>query len=182
MSDAAHPGNPRRAGVMMTIRHLISIAALPGTVTVAVPIWIGRRQAIRFVLPDDFLSMVECIAGGFFLAAGAFLFGWSLYYFWSRGRGTLAPWDPPKAFVVSGPYRYVRNPMITGVMLVLLGEAAILRSPPHLTWAVLFVLLNAAYIPLIEEPMLAARFGDPYRRYTRIVHRFLPSLRPWRSE
>jgi protein-S-isoprenylcysteine O-methyltransferase Ste14 len=164
--------------VLMPIRHLISIVVLPGTVAVAVPIWIARRQQVRFAVPMDAQSAIICTAGLTLLAAGGFLFGWSLYYFWSRGRGTLAPWDPPRAFVVDGPYRYVRNPMISGVLFILIGEAGVLRSASHLAWAAVFSLINAIYIPLFEEPMLEARFGDPYRHYTRTVRRFLPRLRP----
>jgi protein-S-isoprenylcysteine O-methyltransferase Ste14 len=161
----------------ITIRHLISILLLPGTVAVAVPIWIADRQHVRFALPADGSSAIVCIGGLILLAGGAFLFAWSLYYFWSRGRGTLAPWDPPRVFVADGPYRYVRNPMISGVIFVLIGEAGVLRSTPHLAWAALVALVNAIYIPLIEEPMLEARFGDSYRHYTRMVRRFLPRLR-----
>jgi protein-S-isoprenylcysteine O-methyltransferase Ste14 len=163
---------------VMAIRHSISIAVLPGTVTVVVPIWIARRQQVRFAVPSDALTTLLCVAGAILLAAGAFLFAWSLYCFWSRGRGTLAPWDPPRTFVAEGPYRYVRNPMISGVIFVLLGEAAVLCSRSHLGWAALFIIINAIYIPLLEEPMLEARFGAPYRRYTRTVRRFLPHLRP----
>ena len=97
-------------------------------------------------------------------------------------RGTLAPWDPPRRFVVSGPYRFVRNPMISGVVFVLLAEACIMRSRPHAEWAGLFLAINAIYIPLFEEPMLSARFGEPYARYRRAVRRFLPRSRAWDPE
>src|SRR3954466_15322254 len=143
----------------MVIRHLISIAVLPGTVTVVVPIWIARRQQVRFAVPSDSLSTLLCVAGAILLAGGAFLFAWSLYYFWSHGRGTLAPWDPPRTFVAEGPDRYVRNPIVSGVVFVRLGGAAVFRSRPHLAWAALFTVINAIYIPLVEEPILEARFG-----------------------
>ena len=66
------------------------------------------------------------------LAVGVVLFVASLGRFVREGRGTLAPWDPPRRLVVRGPYRYVRNPMISGVVLALFGEAALLLSRPHL--------------------------------------------------
>jgi protein-S-isoprenylcysteine O-methyltransferase Ste14 len=69
--------------------------------------------------------------------------------------------------------------MISGVIFVLFGEALVLVSAPHGTWAVAFLVLNLVYIPLFEEPQLAQRFGDPYREYCRHVRRFLPRLRPW---
>jgi protein-S-isoprenylcysteine O-methyltransferase Ste14 len=110
---------------------------------------------------------------------GALLFGASLRRFASEGEGTLAPWDPPRRLVVRGPYRYVRNPMISGVVFVLFGESAVLMSLTHAEWALVFLAANAIYIPLLEEPMLEARFGEPYAEYRRHVPRFLPRLRPW---
>jgi protein-S-isoprenylcysteine O-methyltransferase Ste14 len=91
----------------------------------------------------------------------------------------LAPWDPPKNLVVEGPYRYVRNPMISGVLVVVFGEAFTLLSWPHGQWALLFLCINLVYIPLLEEPQLQDRFGGAYREYRRNVRRFLPLLRPW---
>jgi peptidoglycan/LPS O-acetylase OafA/YrhL len=107
------------------------------------------------------------------------LFAGSLRKFATDGEGTLAPWDPPRRLVVSGLYRYVRNPMISGVLFVVTGEALVLWSRPLAVWALTFLLLNAVYIPVLEEPMLAQRFGEPYREYCRNVRRFLPRLTPW---
>lgn len=72
--------------------------------------------------------------------------------------------------------------MISGVVLVLLGEAAVLLSRPHLLWAFGFLGLNAIYIPLIEEPLLIERFGADYREYRRHVPGLLPRWRPWNPE
>ena len=94
-------------------------------------------------------------------------------------RGTLAPWDPPRELVVRGPYRYVRSPMISGVVLALFGESLVLQSAPHAEWAVGFLIINLVYIPLLEEPMLRIRFGDSYREYCRHVPRIVPRLSPW---
>jgi len=80
---------------------------------------------------------------------------------------------------VRGPYRYVRNPMISGVVMFLLGEAAVLLSLPHAVWAAAFLALDCVYIPLLEEPQLARRFGESYREYARNVPRVRPRLRPW---
>jgi protein-S-isoprenylcysteine O-methyltransferase Ste14 len=81
--------------------------------------------------------------------------------------------------VIVGPYRYVRNPMITGVTLVLLGEAALLGSLGILVWAAVFLALNAIWMPLVEEPGLADRFGDEYAEYRRNVPRWVPRRTPW---
>jgi len=107
------------------------------------------------------------------------LFVASLRRFAGEGEGTLAPWDPPRRLVVRGPYRFVRNPMISGVIFLLFGEALVLLSRPHALWALVFLALNAVYIPLVEEPQLEQRFGDPYREYRANVRRFLPRLRAW---
>lgn len=62
---------------------------------------------------------------------------------------------------------------------MLVGEALMLLSPPHAMWAASFLVINLIYIPLLEEPMMKARFGGDYQEYCRHVHRFLPRLRAW---
>ena len=168
-----------RRGVATIARHLVAIAALPFTVTVLVPLWIARRLPAPVRLPAAPIEWAVAIAGLAPIAVGLLLFAATLRLFVTVGRGTLAPWDPPKHLVVRGPYRYVRNPMISGVLFVLFGEALVLRSWPHLQWALFFLVINLVYIPLFEEPQLAERFGEPYREYQRHVGRFIPRLQPW---
>src|SRR5206468_1133608 len=81
--------------------------------------------------------------------------------------------------VVQGVYRHVRNPMISGVFFVLLGEAVLAVSLPLLGWFAVFVVVNAAYIPLAEEPGLVKRFGDDFLTYKQNVPRWIPTLTPW---
>jgi protein-S-isoprenylcysteine O-methyltransferase Ste14 len=107
------------------------------------------------------------------------LFASSFARFFADGEGTLAPWDPPRRLVVRGPYRYVRNPMISCVVFIVLAEALLLDSRSHLSWALLFAGINMLYIPLLEEPGLRARFGAAYEDYCRHVPRLVPRLRPW---
>ncbi|SDX76488.1 Protein-S-isoprenylcysteine O-methyltransferase Ste14 [Ruegeria halocynthiae] len=95
------------------------------------------------------------------------------------GHGTPAPWDPPQRFVVSGPYRFVRNPMLSSVILMILAEAIALSSPLLLSWALVFFLLNTVYFIFIEEPGLERRFGEEYLRYKAAVPRWVPMLRPY---
>jgi protein-S-isoprenylcysteine O-methyltransferase Ste14 len=161
------------------VRHLLAVLVLPATVAIFVPLWIARRYAVTFGAPTDVAGWLLLVCGVAFLAVGLGLFCASLYNLVTHGRGTLAPWDPPRQLVVRGPYRFVRNPMISGVIFVLFGEALVSRSLPHAAWAAAFLVLNAIYIPLVEEPQLEARFGEPYSRYRRHVARFLPRLRPW---
>ena len=144
----------------MILRHAFAIIVLPVTVAVFVPLWLARRAGVlTFGFPAD-LPGWSCVALGCLLAvAGLVLFATTLRLFATRGRGTLAPWDPPVNLVVEGPYRFVRNPMIAGVLLVIAGEALILRSPAHGAWVGLFFLINAVYFPLLEEPQLESRLA-----------------------
>jgi protein-S-isoprenylcysteine O-methyltransferase Ste14 len=161
------------------LRHILAIAVLPFTVAVLVPVWIARRYAVSFGLGGSAAAASLQLVGCVLLAIGGLLFLASLKRFATEGKGTLAPWDPPRALVLRGPYRFVRNPMISGVIFVLFGEALVLLSWPHGVWAAVFLTANLIFIPLVEEPQLERRFGEPYREYRRHVRRFLPRLRPW---
>jgi protein-S-isoprenylcysteine O-methyltransferase Ste14 len=148
-------------------------------VAVLVPLWIARTYGLALAPGGSPRRVALQVGGAIVLAIGILLFAASLRRFASEGEGTLAPWDPPRRLVVRGPYRWVRNPMISGVVFVLFGEAAVLASRPHALWALTFLATNAIYIPLLEEPMLEDRFGASYAEYRRHVPRFLPRLRPW---
>lgn len=165
---------------LRSLRHGVSILLFPVTVTVLVPWWITREDPASLTPPDTVASWALAAVGLALLLAGAALFTGSLIRFDSDGDGTLAPWDPPRHLVIRGPYAYVRNPMITGVVLILLAESALLRSSQALAWAGIFAVINAVYIPLLEEPLLRSRFGAEYEDYARHVPRLVPRLRPWR--
>jgi protein-S-isoprenylcysteine O-methyltransferase Ste14 len=165
--------------MLTLLRHLLAIAILPLTVTVVVPVWIAGRYGITPSLGTPGGALLLQGAGLGVLMVGLLLFLSSLRRFAVEGKGTLAPWDPPRRLVVDGPYRYVRNPMISGVLFVLAGEALLLRSRPHALWALVFLGINLVYIPLLEEPFLRLRFGEAYREYCKHVPRVFPRLRPW---
>jgi protein-S-isoprenylcysteine O-methyltransferase Ste14 len=148
------------------MRHLFAIVILPGTVTLVVP---------ALLLDDAGLAPWPlALLGVLLLAIGAVMFVWTVTLFAGIGRGTLAPWDPPTKLVVRGPYRLVRNPMITAVVCVLLGEAALFGSLALLVWAGIVLTINAVYFPLVEEPMLRDRFGVEYDEYAAHTPRWLP--------
>jgi protein-S-isoprenylcysteine O-methyltransferase Ste14 len=165
--------------VIYFLRHVLAVLMLPATVVVFVPIWIARRYGVRPDWPDTPLDVALACAGVVLMIPGLLLFGASLHHFFVTGKGTLAPWDPPRHLVVRGPYRYVRNPMIGGVIFMVFALALLLRSRPHAMWALTFLFINAVYIPLYEEPSLAHRFGAEYERYRRNVGRFMPRLTAW---
>jgi protein-S-isoprenylcysteine O-methyltransferase Ste14 len=161
-------------------RHLLSVLILPFTVTVAVPAWLLARRgaAVGWNLPGP-LALLPPLAGIAAAGLGLALMVQTIRLFHRVGRGTLAPWDAPRHLVVQGVYRRVRNPMISGVLALLLGETVFFGSPALGVWFLCFAGLNASYIPLVEERDLERRFGDPYREYKRHVPRWIPRRRPW---
>jgi len=93
------------------------------------------------------------------------------------GKGTPAPFDPPRRLVVRGPYRFVRNPMYIGAALALAGAALFYGSWPLLGYMGLFLLITHLFVRLYEEPVLRRLFGTEYEEYCRVVRRWRPSLR-----
>jgi len=157
-----------------------AILALPFTVTVVIPAVITLAGGVR-ALPGlpTWLSVGAILIGAALIALGVALMAWTVWLFHTTGKGTLAPFDPPKHLVVRGPYRHVRNPMITGVVSILCGEALALHSSGLLIWAAIFLMFNMIYFPLVEEPGLSKRFGSSYDEYLRNVPRWLPRTRAW---
>jgi protein-S-isoprenylcysteine O-methyltransferase Ste14 len=125
------------------------------------------------------VAWVPWLSGVGLLLAGVALFAWCLGLFARVGRGTLAPWDPTQRLVAVGPYRYVRNPMISGVVAMLFGEALIFGSWVIAAWAGAFLLINHTYFLLAEEPGLERRFGESYRIFKANVPRWIPRRTPW---
>lgn len=164
---------------MKILRHLVAIGVLPFVVITVVPRWLAHAYGVTFTWPVSPAAVVAVVAGALAFVAGAVLAASSVLMFFVHGDGTLAPWDPPKRFVALGPYRYTRNPMITGVFLVLCAETLVLRSGVHAAWTAFFALLNVTFIPWVEEPQLRRRFGATFDDYCRQVPRFLPRLTPY---
>jgi protein-S-isoprenylcysteine O-methyltransferase Ste14 len=170
---------------MMLLRHLLAILLLPFVVVVLVPRWLLRSPSVAAIDTRwDNLSLLAWfprLAGIALFLAGLALFAWCLSLFARVGRGTLAPWDPTQKLVAVGAYRYVRNPMISGVAAMLLGEALGFGSWATAVWAGLFLLMNHTYFLLSEEPGLERRFGESYRAYKANVPRWIPRWIPWRG-
>lgn len=114
------------------------------------------------------------VAGVIVAASGAVLALWCVGTFIVIGRGTPAPFDPPRQLVVVGPYRLVRNPMYIGAGLALAGAALFYESVALLAYAVAFTLITHLFVMMYEEPTLRATFGDSYERYCRQVRRWWP--------
>lgn len=163
------------------IRHLLSILLLPFVMVVIVPRWLTAAWAASDTRwqGGTALAWLGRAAGAVALVVGLALFAWCVTLFARVGEGTLAPWDPTRRLVAVGPYRYVRNPMISGVAAMLVGEALLRGSRVLAAWCAVFVLFNHVYFVLSEEPGLERRFGESYRRYRAAVPRWLPRLTPW---
>ena len=94
------------------------------------------------------------------------------------GKGTPAPFDPPRKLVIAGPYRWVRNPMYIGAGLVLLGAAIFYGSIGLVLYAIIFWSMAHLFVLFYEEPVLRRKFGPDYDAYTATRRRWMPR---WRS-
>ena len=127
--------------------------------------------------PKLFSPSLSLIISVFLLVAGFLLWLWSLLHF-IRVKGTPVPFNPPPKLVATGPYVYVRNPMVTGMSLALLGFSILFRSISlAFIFTPLFVLLNAWELKALEEPELEKRLGDEYIEYKKKVPMFIPRLK-----
>jgi protein-S-isoprenylcysteine O-methyltransferase Ste14 len=139
-----------------------------------VPRWIADARQVTLALRAGPLALALMIAGAALMIACVFEFAWS-------GRGTPAPFDPPRRLVVRGPYRWVRNPMYVGMGTFLVGEALALpaiRGPMLIVVVAAFVLVSL-FIRFYEEPTLRRTFGADYVDYCRHVRRWIPRLTPF---
>ncbi len=157
-----------------------TILILPGTALVYVPaaiLW--ATEGTPYAAIPAAATDPRMVAADVLGLTGLALAVWTMRLFATIGRGTPAPWDPPQKLVVRGPFRHVRNPMISSVLMMLGAEALAFGSWPLAAWLVVFFAANAIYFPLSEEKGLEARFGDDYRLYKANVPRWIPRLRGW---
>jgi protein-S-isoprenylcysteine O-methyltransferase Ste14 len=162
----------------MILRHLLAILILPFTVVAIIPYWLLSTFAAQEPRwSNNPLEWPAHILGLLIFAAGFALLLWCVILFARVGRGTLAPWDPTQSLVAAGPYRYVRNPMISGVITMLIGESLFFGSWILAAWALFVFALNHAYFILSEEPDLEDRFGPAYVTYKSRVPRWFPRLK-----
>lgn len=150
------------------MRALFAFLALPGIVAGVAPLLILRLQ----LHPAH-----TAVYGIALLAAGLCLLFWCVRDFYVSGKGTLAPWDPPKRLVLVGLYRFVRNPMYLAVLTIVAGWGLAFAS---LALAVYLLVLAAAFhlrILFYEEPWLRRQFGAEWECYSKSVPRWIPVLR-----
>jgi len=142
---------------------VLAFLLLPGVVAFLAPAgWVvARGLEVRW--PVGFLLVAQGVCGLL----------WCVQDFYVAGKGTLAPWAPPRRLVTIGLYRMSRNPMYVTVTLILLGWAIVFGSPELLVYAL--VVLAAFHLRIVfgEEPWLAKTHGDAWARYALRVRRWL---------
>ncbi len=160
----------------MIVSILFVVFGGPGFGVVYIPFWITR---FRVPAAEPWGQMVLAFA---IIAIGMVPALESAGRFVAVGRGTLIPVVPTEHLVVSGLYRFVRNPMYFGVLTAVAGEVLLFESRSMVVYLALLGLLFNLFIRLYEEPTLARRYGEQYAAYKRNVRRWLPRLRPWEGK
>ena len=155
--------------MLLFLKNLVFTILVPGTVAVVIPYRIVSQAPHGSVFEP--LRLV-CAAPAFLI--GAPMYFWCLWDFAVVGRGTPAPIDPPRQLIVRGLYRYVRNPIYLGVLLVIVGWAVASGSRRVFVYGIAVALLFHAFVFLVEEPLLRRRFGSAYEAYCGTVRRWLP--------
>ena len=157
------------------IRTIFFALLFAGTVLVFLPFYFFSSSSPTLAGGADFLHSLALVP----VSAGLLVLVRCMWDFSVRGKGTPAPIDPPKELVVSGFYRYVRNPMYLGGLMLLLGEAWFFGSAELLLYTGGFALVTYLFVIFYEEPTLSKKFGTEYTKYCEGVPRWIPRRHPW---
>lgn len=155
----------------------VFLVIAPGTIAVLVPYWIYRWHMAPPLLGWTALPVI----GALLICAGFPLLLDSFWRFAIQGLGTPAPVAPPKHLVVSGLYRYVRNPMYVAVSSLVFGQGLLFGSVQVLKYGVAVIVGFHLFVLLYEEPVLREKFGGEYDDYCKNVRRWWPRARAWKK-
>lgn len=156
---------------MTALKTTLFMLLVPGLLLVAFPAWLMATDPALFSFgPCRWLALP-------LWALGAAMMLWCAWAFTERGRGTPSPTDPPKELVVSGMYRFVRNPIYVGVVIFLLGHVLWHPSRSILWMPLIVAVASHLFVTLYEEPHLHKTFGAVYERYCQQVPRWLPRMK-----
>lgn len=153
----------------MFLRALLAFLILPGIVAIVVPPLLASLDPWKH---EEFLP------GALLLLVGVTLLLWCVRDFYVFGKGTLAPWNPPKKLVVVGFYRHLRNPMYVGVITLVIGWSLYFSSPILGLYAAILAVVFHIRVVMNEEPWLESQFGNEWRQYSAEVGRWFPRLKP----
>ena len=148
----------------------LATVLVPGIAVLLIPYWILQATDGAAPAPVGFVEAASIVLA----LIGAAMVVWVSVTFVVKGRGTPVPVDPPQNLVAEGLYRFVRNPMYFGTLLILFAESIYFRSAWILLYAGMLWLAVQLFIVLVEEPQLERRFGDAYRQYKTETPRWIP--------
>ena len=155
---------------MTALKSLLFLIVAPGMVAGYIPLALLRKGPQVETGFFAYLAFPLWVIGGIILL-------WSFWNFLIDGRGTPAPIDPPKELVATGFYRYVRNPMYVGVLLILIGHFLWFKNVWLIVYAAVAFLIVHLFVTLYEEPTLKKEFGAAYEAYLKRVPRWIPRFR-----
>jgi protein-S-isoprenylcysteine O-methyltransferase Ste14 len=163
----------RRTAVSPLIRTITYASLFIAVVLVFLPLkvlqWSGIGAPVEFGASQA--------AGALLVLLGAAVALWCVFAFAIVGKGTPAPFDPPRSLVIRGPYRFVRNPMYIGAGTALAGAALFYVSPALLGFTALFFIITHLFVVIYEEPALRRTFGAEYDEYRKKAGRWFPRLK-----
>lgn len=158
--------------MLVLVRTLTYATLFVGFLLVYVPArilsWSGMVRPSGFAWPQAVGLLVTTV--------GAALALWCVADFAWIGKGTPAPFDPPRQLVMRGPYRFVRNPMYIGAITAVIGAALYYQSGMLAIYCVAFLIVTHLFVVLYEEPTLRKKFGPEYQAYCGQVHRWRPRI------
>lgn len=160
------------------LKQLISFL-LPITMTIIIPYLLIPKIKLPLLEKHTPIIIISLIVGSLCIVIGIYLLITTIRTFALIGKGTLAPWSPTQKLITGGIYAHVRNPMISGVLFILLGESLVCISWVLFIWFLTFFAVNNIYFSLSEEPGLIKRFGIEYQAYKKNVPRWIPRTKPW---
>ena len=163
--------------VLAIVGSAVFLVIAPGFVAGLAPWWISGWR----LEPPFFGMPLFRFAGGMLVALGVIGLLDSFGRFAVQGLGTPAPVFPPRHLVVTGLYRYVRNPMYVAVVSTILGQGLILGNVRLLEYGGSVWLLFHLWVLVYEEPTLRASFGSEYKLFCTEVPRWIPRFTPWRG-
>ena len=158
------------------MRAVVWSALFIGFVLLYVPAQLTSRVGLSRSVSTPFE-----IAGLMIGTIGALIALWSIASFVTIGKGTPAPFDPPRRLVTRGPYRYVRNPMYIGAGMMVVGAAAVYHSWILIGYVAGLFVITHLFVMFYEEPTLRRLFDGDYVAYCGQVRRWWPQLRPRRQ-
>jgi|SRR5215211_3303275 len=148
----------------------IFFVAAPGVVAGLVP-WLLTGWERNDLWPG---SALLAVLGVMLILAGIAVLVNAFLRFVKDGRGTPAPVAPTEELVITGPYRWVRNPMYLAVVAVIIGQVLLLQQASLLIYTAVVTAAFVGFVKLYEEPVLTERYGDAYRRYQAAVPGWIP--------